>query len=148
LSLSIICLRAQSNSIQDTLDYIDLCQVEGELEEWKGKVVFLSFWSKSCGPCIRSFKRDNALRNAMIEEGVVLINVSIDNEMHWKRAYERYRPSGMNVRTVSFEAAQDQFEIFNLPVYVTIDKDGSRVAYDRMLYGNIHDFKKWYRAKY
>ncbi len=113
------------------LTYISLCDVEEKLSFWEGKVVFISFWSKTCGPCIRGFKQHNTLRNQLTDKGIVFLNVSIDSKEDWLTAYERYRPVGVNGVAKSFEKAQDDFEIFNLPVYVTIDEEGKEVIYDK-----------------
>ena len=125
------------------LTYISLCDVEEKLSFWEGKVVFISFWSKTCGPCIRGFKQHNTLRNQLTDKGIVFLNVSIDSKEDWLTAYERYRPVGVNGVAKSFEKAQDDFEIFNLPVYVTIDEEGKEVIYDKTKWGNITDLLEW-----
>lgn len=140
-------LSGQEDAPLKQLDYIDLCDVEEKLSNWRGRIVFISFWSRTCGPCIRGFKRHQKLRNQLTEEGIVFLNVSIDRKEDWVRAYERYKPVGLNAMCKSFEQAQDDFEIFNLPVYVTIDEAGEMVVYDKMQYGNILDFVAWMKDR-
>ena len=140
-------LSSQDTSALKELFYVDLCDLEGQLSEWKGQVIFISFWSKTCGPCIRGFNNNNKLRNELTEKGVILLNVSIDSKEDGLIAYNRYRPVGINSITKSFEQAQDDFEIFNLPVYVTIDEKGRQVEYDRMQWGNLSDFVEWYEGR-
>ena len=134
-------------SVEDKVALVDEEGSKIYLDEQLGCYVFVTFWSKTCGPCIRSFRNNRDLRDSLIDDGVIIINASIDTKEDWIRACRKYNPNGINAMVEDFEHAQDVYEILNLPVYVTLDPSGNEVSYDRLQYGNINDFADWYKKQ-
>ena len=50
------------------------------LAQFKGKVVFLNFWSTSCGPCIAEMPSIEKLRDSLKDEPVVFLAVTPEDE--------------------------------------------------------------------
>ena len=134
----------------DYANFFEYYNVDGTLEsteQFHGCTIFISFWSKSCGPCIRSFSEDRELRAKLMDEGVVIINATIDNKNEWMWALDKYKPNGLNVHPRKIQKLQRHFDIYFLPVYATIDIDGKVVPYPKSKRGNVKDFAEWYEGQ-
>ena len=107
---------------------IDMRDKEGNLvslSDYKGKVVYISFWASWCKPCIAGFKKNHDLRQRLSDLGVVLLNVSIDKkEEAWKDAMVRYKPLGVNGLVLSMSDVSKDYDISAIPLYHIVDKNG------------------------
>ena len=131
-------------------NYFEYYNLDGSLEstdQFHGCTVFISFWSKSCAPCIRSFDRYRDLREELINDGVIIINASIDNKDEWLWALDKYNPNGINVHPRKIQKLQRHFHVYFLPVYATLDIDGKLIEYNNSQKGNITQFAKWYKLQ-
>lgn len=63
------------------------------LSHYKGKVVLLDFWFKSCGPCMEAMPHYNELQNEFKQDGFDLLTVNVEDPVaDIKFFYEKYRP--------------------------------------------------------
>lgn len=107
---------------------IDMVDKEGKLvslSDYKGKVVYISFWASWCKPCIAGFKKNRDLRQSLSDLGVVLLNVSIDKKDEaWRDAMVRYKPLGVNGLVLSLSDVSKDYDISAIPLYHIVDKNG------------------------
>ena len=107
---------------------IDMVDKSGNyvgLSNYKGQVVYISFWASWCKPCIEGFKKNKDLRKKLDEAGVVLLNVSIDKkEEAWRDAMIRHNPLGVNGRVVSLSDVAKNYDVSAIPLYHIVDKNG------------------------
>lgn len=101
---------------------------EGQLQDYKGKVVYMSIWASWCKPCIANFKKYDQIRAELENMGVILMNVSIDEkESDWMKAVQKLNPRGLNVRPRDLAIMRHEYEIASVPLYNIINKKGSYV---------------------
>lgn len=63
------------------------------LSEFKGKVVLVDFWFKSCGPCMEAMPHYNELQNAFGKKDFALLTVNVeDPEADIKFFYNKHSP--------------------------------------------------------
>lgn len=98
------------------------------LTDLSGKVVYISFWASWCKPCLVNFKKYDSIRSQLEAKGVVLLNVSIDeNESDWKRSLATNTPRGKNTRATSIDDVKRAYNLSSIPAYYIIDKHGKIV---------------------
>ncbi len=94
------------------------------LDQYRGKVVYLSFWATWCKPCLKGFEKSIYIRKKLQEKGIVLINISIDKkEEVWKGTMGRIEMPGVNL-LASDDSMMKTYGLTSLPVYHIIDKQG------------------------
>ena len=97
-----------------------------KLSDYKGKVLYLSFWASWCGPCLKNFKKYEATRIELEKMGVVLLNISVDKtEEAYKSSLIRQPLVGNNAWTSDQSSIQDAYELFAIPTYHIITKEGN-----------------------
>jgi thiol-disulfide isomerase/thioredoxin len=95
------------------------------LKDFRGKVVYISFWASWCQPCIVNFIKYAEVRNRLSTEGVVLLNVSIDEQPdQFRSAVARLGLRGLNVQPMDITATKKLYNLYTIPSYFIVDKQG------------------------
>jgi len=95
-----------------------------KLSDYRGQVVYLSFWASWCKPCINGFEKYEAIRQQMADAGVVLLNVSIDkNTANWNKAIAQYNINGDH-GLIDQNVVMESYQLYSVPAYEIIGKDG------------------------
>jgi thiol-disulfide isomerase/thioredoxin len=96
-----------------------------KLSEFRGKVVYLNFWASWCQPCIQNFTKYADVRAKLNTEGVVLLNVSIDDQPEkFQDAVTRLSPVGINAQPMNMTEAKKLYSLYAIPAYYIVDKNG------------------------
>ena len=104
---------------------LDLTEREVWLTNYSGKVVYVSFWASWCAPCLKGFRETANLRRQLKNNGVVFLNVNIDErEDIWRSTLAREGIVGENVYGLDLKKAKEELKISALPHYVLVDKYG------------------------
>ncbi|MBL7817477.1 MAG: TlpA family protein disulfide reductase [Saprospiraceae bacterium] len=95
------------------------------LKDFRGKVVYVSFWASWCQPCIANFTKYAEVRNRLHTEGVILLNVNIDEQPDkFRSALARLNIKGLNVQPMDIDATKRLYNLYTIPSYFIIDKKG------------------------
>jgi cytochrome c biogenesis protein CcmG, thiol:disulfide interchange protein DsbE len=121
----------------DQAPAFSVTSIEGtpyQLDQLKGSVVVLTFWSTRCEICRVEFPRLNQLTDVMRQRGVVFLSLTLDNEQKVEQ-YLRSNRITSNIVANSFGvllqyADRDRrgYVDMGFPAYFVIDQDG-RVSY-------------------
>jgi peroxiredoxin len=97
------------------------------LRDFKGKVVYISFWASWCSPCINGFKKYADLRQKLSDIGVVLLNVSIDKtETAWHQGLTTIPSLGIQTFAKQSKAQlMQEYELGSIPAYYIVNKKGN-----------------------
>ena len=95
------------------------------LQDYQGKVVYISFWASWCKPCLSNFRKYKDLRRELQAMGVVLYNVSIDDTKEaFLRSLDRQPILGVNALAADTDKTKIEYNLSTIPAYYVIDKTG------------------------
>jgi thiol-disulfide isomerase/thioredoxin len=100
------------------------------LDDFRGRVVLLNFWSTSCAPCqseIPSFDRLQAMYGG---DGLAILPVSIDdaNGLALRRYFQRNGLHNLAPYVDADRATSIAFSAYKIPTTLLIDRDGNVVG--------------------
>jgi len=98
------------------------------LSDFKGKVIYIDFWSVSCVPCRVDIKNFiPKLHEEYKNKDIVFINICVDvNEEIWKKTLSETKLDGINLLAKGFVTNQvcKDYNVNAVPHYFLIDKYG------------------------
>ena len=123
-----------------------LVTAEGDvkyLSDFRGRVVFLNFWASWCKPCLVNFSKYASTRQQLYTEGVVLLNLSIDEQPpQYRTALSRFNPIGVNGQPLDMQETKKQYSLYEIPAYYLVDKLGRLVHLSDKQGGDVSEFRK------
>lgn len=97
------------------------------LYRYRGKIVLLDFWIKTCGPCLASFQHLNELQQKFGNDAFQLLSINTeDSEKDIAFFYKKYKP----VYKMLFEGGKlaEEYGVSSYPTCILLDKAG-RIIY-------------------
>jgi thiol-disulfide isomerase/thioredoxin len=95
------------------------------LGDLAGKVVFLNFWSTSCGPCIAEMPGIEKLRDSLKGEQIAFVVVTEDDEPR-VRSFLKKVPLDLPVYLTEAKPPQD-LQVMGFPTTFILDRKGAAV---------------------
>lgn len=95
-----------------------------DLNQYKGKVIYVDFWASWCGPCAKSFPFLNELHRQLKDQGLQIVGVNLDENVGDSKAFLAKYPASFTVAAdVSKQCAKD-FDVKAMPSSYIIDRKG------------------------
>jgi peroxiredoxin len=94
------------------------------LSEYLGQPVILGFWSSSCSGCTRQLATLNRLYKTYRSAGLVVLGVSVDDDLRQAEQYARTRGVGFPMLLDQSKGVGRSFAVSRLPTVVLIDRSG------------------------
>lgn len=112
-----------------------LKNVQGEwvnIEDFRGKVVYIDFWGSWCQACIISMPHAELLKQKFKTKDVIFLYIDFfDTREQWLNAIKKYKIDGLHLKA---EKTEEEYfkKVFNInqgfPRYALIDKNGKLVT--------------------
>lgn len=125
-------LNAQPLRQQGQLDFKlpDLENKEVSLSDFRGHPVILVFWTSECPICVRELGRINAIYPDLAKKGLVLLAINAGESRARAGRFAERRGLLYKVLLDSDLELVRSLDIFGVPTYVMVDKDGKIVFQD------------------
>lgn len=94
------------------------------LDNYKGKVVYVDFWASWCGPCRESFPWMKKMQQQYGKDGLVIIAVNVDQDKKLADKFlSEFNPDFKVIFDQEGKLSED-FKVSSMPSSFIIDKDG------------------------
>lgn len=97
---------------------------ELNLDQYKGKVVYLDFWASWCGPCKESFPWLNKISKD--NPGLVVIGINLNKEKKDAEEFLKKYTAEFKVIYNSSGSLAEKFKVKGMPYSIIFDKTGKR----------------------
>jgi len=95
------------------------------INQFKGKVVLLNFWSTTCAPCISELPELERLSKSLAGQNAVVLSVTADSEQQVQHFLNK-QPLNIPVYLAGEDTPAD-FRVDGYPTTVILDKNGTAV---------------------
>ena len=95
-----------------------------DLDQFRGRVLYLDFWASWCAPCRQSFPWMQAMQDAHEHEGLSVVAINLDQyRKDADRFLSKYHPK-FDVRFDAQGEVAELFKIKGMPTSIIIDRHG------------------------
>jgi thiol-disulfide isomerase/thioredoxin len=102
---------------------------EVSLADFKGKVVYLNFWSSKCGLCQLDLPYAQELEKELAGKNVVFVNIGMDaDEASWRLSVNRRKLQGLQLYGGQQPDLLKQYKVADVPAYYLLDTDGAFIS--------------------
>jgi cytochrome c biogenesis protein CcmG, thiol:disulfide interchange protein DsbE len=95
-----------------------------DLDQFRGRVVYLDFWASWCGPCRQSFPWMQSMKDTYGGQGLAVVAVNLDaDRADAEKFLQQYRPT-FDVRFDPQGELATAYKVKGMPSSVLIDRHG------------------------
>ena len=94
------------------------------LDNYKGKVVYIDFWASWCGPCRESFPWMKKMQQQYGKDGLVIIAINVDQDKKLADKFlSEFKPE-FNVLFDKDGKLAEDFKVSSMPSSYVLDREG------------------------
>ena len=95
-----------------------------QLQDFKGKVIYLDFWASWCPPCAKSFPLLNKLRAELNTPTFEVVGINVDSKLSDMQAFLKKCPVDFVTAWDKKSQVPEEYGILGMPTGFLIDKKG------------------------
>lgn len=95
-----------------------------QLQDYKGKVIYLDFWASWCPPCAKSFPLLNELRSELNNPAFEVVAINVDAKLADMQGFLAKHPVDFVTAWDKSTKIPEKYEIMGMPTAFLIDKKG------------------------
>lgn len=95
-----------------------------DLDQYRGKVVYLDFWASWCPPCRQSFPWMNAMQQKYRQQGLVIIAVNVDQHTQDAIKFLKELPAHFRVVYDPQGKLAERYNLIGMPSSFVIGRSG------------------------
>ena len=94
------------------------------LKQFRGKVLYVDFWSSWCGPCAQSFTFLNELDRDLKSQGLQVIGINLDEAGEDAKSFLEQHPASFHIVTDAAQQCAKDFGVKAMPSSYLVDRKG------------------------
>ena len=94
------------------------------LQQFRGKVIYVDFWASWCPPCAQSFPFMNVLDHDLKDSGLQVIGINLDQAPEDAKAFLAKYPPNFTVVADANEKCAKDFDVKAMPSSYLVDRNG------------------------
>lgn len=118
----------QAEELNQPVPACQLTSLDGgqsyDLQQLKGKVVYVDFWASWCASCAKSFPYLNQLHNTFKDKGLQVVGINTDENSQDAKAFLNSHPAQFAVTADVSKQCATNFAMEAMPSTYLIDKKG------------------------
>ena len=128
--LTILCFASMSAAAVPEAPNVKLPGLDGEidLQNFRGKVVYLDFWASWCKPCVKSFPWMKQMKTTYADEGLEIIAVNLDRDRKLAEAFLEKIDVNFRIAFDPEGGSATTYELRGMPSSYLIGRDGKLYA--------------------
>lgn len=112
------------------------------LQQYKGKVIYVDFWASWCGPCVKSFPFMNQLDSELKQQGLEVIGINLDEDIEEAKQFLQQTPASFTTAKDPAQQCAKDFGVKAMPSSYLVDRNGTiRHAHLGFRPGEAEDFR-------
>jgi peroxiredoxin len=116
---------AEADDIAPACNVTDFTTQEPiNINDYKGKVIYLDFWASWCPPCKQSFPALNKLHNEFKKRGFEVVAINLDEEKKDASQFLQANPVDFTIAYDAQRICPKAYEVMAMPSSYIIDKQG------------------------
>jgi thiol-disulfide isomerase/thioredoxin len=96
-----------------------------DLQQFKGKVIYVDFWTSWCGPCAKSFPFMSELNHDLKDKGLQVIGVNLDESPVDAQSFLARYPANFAIAADTNEQCAKDFGVKAMPSTYLVDRNGT-----------------------
>lgn len=105
-----------------------LTQLQAQIAQAKGKIVYVDFWASWCGPCRQSFPWLNKMQQEHSGNGFTVISVNLDAKRQFADEFLAQVPANFDVIYDPKGLSARHYKIKGMPSSFIVDRKGNIVS--------------------
>lgn len=118
-----------------TLSFATLCYAENlpknqtfDIQQYKGKVVYLDFWASWCVPCRKSFPWMNKMQSQYSQDKFVIVTINLDKKKELANDFLKKYPANFQVIHDPTGKLAKKYQIKGMPSSILFNAEGKPIA--------------------
>jgi len=99
-----------------------------DIQQYRGKIVYLDFWASWCVPCRKSFPWMNKIQSQYSHEDFVLITINLDKKRELAEEFLKLYPANFKVFYDPKGDIARKYQIKGMPSSIIFNRKGKPVA--------------------
>lgn len=95
-----------------------------QLEDLRGKVVYVDFWASWCAPCRKSFPWLNEMQKKYKNKGLTIVGINVDKERQLADSFLKKNPVNFPVVYDPAGKLASKYKLVGMPSAYLVDKQG------------------------
>lgn len=116
----------EKNNLLPTDIFINSNKEKIDLNSFKNKTIYITFWATWCGPCRAEEPELEKLKNIFKDNtDIIFIDISLDkDEQKWKNYLKKNKPRGIQLISNNEGKTRELFELPGIPEHLIVNSNG------------------------